>query len=95
LQRAARFGFDCGGKVGVLDLLIAFECDAVEHGRFGQMHHKSLAGAFDRNLFEQARRDQRFQRRVTRGVVEMPVGRCVEVGAYGLGIDAAVPFDDD
>ena len=95
LQRAARLRFDGGGKVGVLDLLVALECDAVEHGRFGKMHHKPLAGAFDGNLVEQARRDQRFQRRVTRGVVEMPVGRRVKVGAHGLGIDAAVPFDDD
>ena len=35
LQRAARLCFDGGGKVGVLDLLVAFECDAVEYGRFG------------------------------------------------------------
>src|SRR4029453_14009313 len=53
LQRSARFRFDGGNKVSVLDLLVAFECDAVEHRRFGQMHHKPFAGAFDRNLVEQ------------------------------------------
>ena len=95
LQRAARLGLDGGGKVGVLDLLVAFECDAVEHGRFGQMHDEPLAGAFDGNLVEQAGRDQRFQRRVARGVVEMSVGRGVKIGADGLGVDAAVALDDD
>ena len=35
LQRAARLRFDGRGQVGVLDLLVALECDAVEHGRFG------------------------------------------------------------
>jgi len=59
------------------------------------MHHEPLAGAFDGNLVEQACCNQRFQRRVTRGFVEMPVGRGVKVGAYGLGIDAAVAFDND
>src|SRR6185295_3816062 len=95
LQRAAWLRFDGGGKVGILDLLVAFECDAVEHGRFGQMHHKPLAGAFDGNLFEQARCNQCFQRGVTCGFVEVPVGCWVKVGAHGLGIDAAVPLDDD
>ena len=95
LQRAARLRFDGSGKVGVLDLLVALECDAVEHRRFRQMHHKPIAGAFDGNLVEQARCNQRFQRRVTCGVVEVPIGRRVKVGAHGLGIDAAVPFDDD
>ena len=87
--------FDGGGEVGVLDLLVAFECDAVEHGRFGQMHDKPLAGAFDGDLVEQARCDQRFQRRVARGVVETPVGRRMKVGAHGLGVDAAIAFDND
>ena len=95
LQRAARFRFDRRGKVGILDLLVAFECDAVEHRRFGQVHHKPIAGAFDGNLVEQAGCDQRFQGRVTCGVVEKPVGRCVKVRAYCLGIDAAVTFDND
>jgi hypothetical protein len=95
LQRSARLRLDSRGKVGILDLLVAFECDAVEHGRFGYMHHKPLADTLDGNLFEQARRNQRFQRRVARGVVEMPVGRCMKMRADGLGIDAAVAFDDD
>ena len=36
LQRAARLGFDGGGEIGVLDLLVALEGDAVEHRRFGR-----------------------------------------------------------
>ena len=43
LQRAARLGLDRRGKIGVLDLLVAFECDAVEHGRFGQVHDEPFA----------------------------------------------------
>ena len=90
-------GFDSngGGKVGVLDLLVAFECDAVEHGRFGHVHDQPLAGAFDGNLVEQAGCNQRFQRRVARGVVELPIRRRVKVGAHGLSIDAAIALDGD
>ena len=47
LQRAARLGGDRRGKIGVLYLLVAFECDAVEHGRLGQMHDQPFAGAID------------------------------------------------
>ena len=89
------FDFDGCGKVGVLDLLVAFEGDAIEHRRFGDVHDKPLAGAVDRNLVEQARCDQRFQRRIARGFVELPVGAGVKIGAHGFGIDAAIAFDDD
>jgi hypothetical protein len=57
LQRAARLGLDSRCKVGVLDLPVAFECDAVEYRRLRQMHHKLLAGALDGNFLEQARCD--------------------------------------
>ena len=57
------------------------------------MHDQPLAGALDRDLVEQAGRDQRLQRRIARGVVESAVGRRVEIGAHGLGIDAAIAFD--
>src|SRR5207247_10209986 len=43
LQRAARLRFDGGGKVGVLDLFVAFERNAVEHGRFRQIHPNTTA----------------------------------------------------
>ena len=79
LQRAARLGFDRRREVGVLDLLVAFERDAVEHGRFGQMHDQPFAGAIDRNLVEQAGCDQRLQCRVARGVVEPSIGRGVKI----------------
>ena len=64
-------------------------------GRFGQMHDQPFAGAIDRHLVEQAGRDQRLQRRVARGVVEPSVGRGVKIRAHGLGVDAAIAFDDD
>ena len=38
LQRAARLGFDDGLEFLVLYLLVAFEGDAIEHWRLGQMH---------------------------------------------------------
>ncbi len=95
LQRAARLGFDHGRKVLVLDLLVAFEGDAVEHRRFGQMHDQPFAGAIDRNLVEQAGCDQRLQRRIARGVVKPPVGRGVKIRTHRLGIDAAIALDHD
>ena len=41
-------------KLLVLDLLVAFEGDAIEHRGFGEMHDQPLAGALDRHLVEQA-----------------------------------------
>ena len=95
LQRAARLGLDGGGKIGVLDLLVAFEGDAVEHRGLGDMHDQPLAGAVDRDLVEQAGRDQRFQRRIARGFIELSVGCGMKIRADGFGIDAAIAFDDD
>ena len=74
LQRAARLGLDDGRKVLVLYFLVAFEGDAVEHRRLGEMHDQPFAGALDRHLVEQAGCQQRLQRRIARGVVEPPVG---------------------
>ena len=79
----------------VLDLLVAFEGDAVEHRRLVQMHDQPFAGALDRDLVEQAGRQQRLERRVARGFVEAPVGRGMEIGAHGLGVDAAIALDLD
>ncbi len=40
--------------------LVAFEGDAVEHRGLGQMHDEPRAGAVDRDLVEQAGREQRL-----------------------------------
>ena len=93
LQAAARLGFDGRRKLGVLDPLVALEDDLVQHRRLVQVHDQSFTGAFDRHGFEQMRSDQRFQRRVARGLVEAPVGRSVEIGADSRDIDALVAFD--
>ena len=46
-------------------------------------------------VVEQVGRDQRLQRRVARGLIISSVGRGMEIGADGLGIDAPVAFDVD
>ena len=93
LQAAARLGFDHRRQVAVLDPLVAFESDLVEHRRLVQMHDQFLAVALDRNRVEQMGRDQRLQCRVARGLVKAPVGRGMEIRADGGGIDALVAFD--
>jgi len=54
------------------------------------MHDKPLAGALDRDLVEQTGCQQRFQRRIARGVVEPAVWRRMEIRAHRVGIDAAI-----
>ncbi|MBA7687478.1 hypothetical protein ES703_95941 [subsurface metagenome] len=72
LQRALRLGFDRRGKVGVLDLLVAFECNAGKHGRFSDAHDDRFTGAADRDALEQSGCDQRLQGGVTRSLVVTP-----------------------
>ena len=57
------------------------------------MHDEPLAAALDRHVVEQAGCEQRFQRRIARGLVKPSVGSGMEIGAHGLGIDAAIAFD--
>ncbi len=85
-QAAARLGLDDRGKVSVLDLLIAFEGDAVQELRLGQMDDQSIAGAFDPDIVEQPGGVERLQRRIARGVIEPSVRRGVKVGAHGIGV---------
>ena len=88
-------GFDDRVEFLVLDLLVAFEGDAVEHRGFMQMHDQPLAGALDRDIVEQAGCQHRFQRRIARGFVEASVGRGVEIRTHRLGVDAAIALDLD
>ena len=74
LQRATRLGFDHRPKLFVLDLLVAFKGDAIQHRSFGEVHDQSLALALDRDFVEQAGADQRFERGVARGLVKCPSG---------------------
>jgi hypothetical protein len=95
LQASARLGFDRRRKLGVFDALVALEDDFIQHWRLVQVHDQFFAGALDRHVFEQMRSDQRFQRRIPRGLVEMTVGRGMEIRAHGRDIDALVAFDFD
>src|SRR5436190_8806392 len=55
LQRATRLGFDYCAKLFVLDLLVAFESDAIEYRGFGEMHNQPLPrGMFDCHVLEHA-----------------------------------------
>jgi hypothetical protein len=67
--------------------------DFIQHRRLVQMHDQFFTAAFDRHGFEQMRSDQRLQRRIPRGLVEVSVGGRVKVGAHGRDIDALVAFD--
>ena len=95
LQRAARLGFDGCREIGVLDLLVAFEGHAVQHGRLGDTDDQLSGAAVDRNLVEQSRRDQRLQRSVARGFVELSVSTGLEMRAHGFSIDPEIALDGD
>jgi len=62
LQAAARLGLDDRGKIRVLDLLVAFEGNAVQELRFRQMDDQPIAGAFDPDIVEQPGGVERLQR---------------------------------
>ena len=59
------------------------------------MHDQSLAGTVDRDLVEQAGRDQGLQCCVARSVVELAVRRGMKIRSHSFRIDAAVALDDD
>ena len=59
------------------------------------MHDEPLADAVDRYIVEQAGRQQRFQRRVARNVVEPPVGRRMEIRTHRIGVDPAITLHGD
>ena len=53
-ERAARLGLDFSGKLLVLDLLVAFEGDAPDHGVFDHGHDQPAARLVDSHVLEQA-----------------------------------------
>src|SRR6202035_3531784 len=60
-QRAPRLGLDFGGKLLILDLLVALEGDAPDHRVLNDGHQQVTPGLADPDVLEQAGLDQRLQ----------------------------------
>ena len=79
----------------VLDLVVALEGEAVDHRGFDHGHDQLAARLGDADVLEQAGGVERLQRGVDLGGIEALAGRHLEIGADGVGFDAAVALDHD
>ena len=89
-ESTARLGLNLERELLVLELFIAFEGDAVEDRIFHHRHHQATARLADAHVLEQTRRVERFQTGIDRCGVP-----ALEIGTDGVGLDAAVAFNDD
>ena len=89
-QRAARLGLHLGLELLVLGLLVAFKGNAVDHRVFDHGDNETVAGMIDADVGEQAGRVKRLQR-----LVDVLRAAAAEIGANGIGFDAAIAFDGD
>src|ERR1700692_4025541 len=92
-QRAPRLGLDFGGKLLILDLLVALEGDASDHRIFNHGYHEVTTGLADPDVLEQAGLDQRFQAVIDLRLIQPPVGTRSEIGADRVPFDPPVSFD--
>src|SRR5207253_9760488 len=92
---ATRLGLDFSRKLLVLDLLVAFEGDAPDHGVFDHGHDQPAARLVDSHVLEQAGLDQGLEAVVDLGLPEPAAGAWLEIGTDGLDLDAPVPLDGD
>ena len=83
------------GELIVLELLVALERDAVDDRVFHHGDDQPAAGLVDPHVLEQAGGVQRLERLVDLVAVEPLAGIEPEIGADGIGLDAAIAFDDD
>ena len=94
-QRAARLRLHFVGELVVLELLVAFERDPVDHRIFDHGDDQPAAGLVDAHVLEQAGGIERLERLVDLVAVEAFARVEPEVGADGFGFDPPVAFDDD
>jgi hypothetical protein len=86
---------DFSRKLLVLDLLVAFEGDAPDHGVFDHGHDQPAAHLIDSHVLEQAGLDQGLEAVVDLGLPEPAAGAWLEIGTDGLDLDTPVPLDGD
>ncbi len=95
LQRAPCLGLHHASKFGVLDFLVAFECDAVEQLCFGQVDHHFVASPLNRHVVEQPGRDQRLQRGVEGCGIELFPRPGMKIRPHGIGLDPPIAFHNN
>ena len=94
-EGAACLGLDFSRQLLVLDLLVALEGNAVDHGIFDHHDNDPAAVAVDLHVLEQTGLDQGLQAVVNPAGVKLAVRAGLEVGANRLRLDASVPLDLD
>ncbi len=92
-QRAARLGLDFGRELLVLDLLVAFESDAADHGVFDHDDDQAAARLVDLTSWNRPVSISAFRPSSMWACPEAAAGARLEIGADGLGFDAAVALD--
>src|SRR5205814_8669789 len=73
-EGAARLGLDFGRQLVVLDLLVALEGDAADHGVFHHGDDDPATRRADADVLEQAGFDQRLEAVVDLGLAEAAAG---------------------
>ncbi len=94
-QGPARLRLDFGGKLLVLDALVALELDAVDDRRLDDRHDDATALVDDLDVLKQAGGDQRFIGAVDLDRIEPLAGRELEIVPDRRRFDAPIPSHFD
>jgi hypothetical protein len=92
-QSATRLGLDDGRQIGILDFLVAFEGNSIEHLGFHHVNDDVLTRALDPDVIELPRRGHLLQGFVKRGGIVAPGIVHMEIAAHGVGVDATIALD--
>src|SRR5262249_6394899 len=84
-QRARRLRLQLASQLIVLDVLVALECDPVDHRILHDGHDQTIARTIDAHVLEQAAGNQLFETRVDGRGVQPPARWGAEVGADRIG----------
>src|SRR5262249_17475657 len=94
-ERAARLGLHFGRKLLVLDLLVALEGNAIDHGILDHGDENLATRTGDPPVPEQPGLDPRLEAVVDRTAAELAAGAGLEIRADGLDLNATIADDFD
>ena len=94
-ERPARLELHGGGKLGVLELLVALEKNLVDDRIFVDLDDQRRARLVDADVGKQPGREQPLHGLVDVGVRKRLAGRDVEIAANRLGIDPLIALNFD
>jgi hypothetical protein len=94
-KRAALLRLDLGLELLVLDLLVAFESDAVDDRVFDDREDQPAALHRRANVLEQAGGVERLHAFIDLECIESAARARPEIGPDGVGFDALIALDDD